>query len=344
MEECLEQSQAERTHPLVNNILVTGGAGYIGSILVRLLLNKKYKVTVLDRFFFGDDTLPSHDLLTLVKGDIRTVSIDVIRGHDAVIDLAAISNDPSSELNPSTTNSINHLGRFRMASLAKNAGVKRYILPSSASIYGFSDEILSEGSVTNPLTTYAEANLNAEKDILSLHDDAFTVTVLRQATVFGFSQRMRFDLAINGMVKGYLEKGFFPILKDGKQWRPFVHVKDAARAMELCLRLPREKIAGQIFNVGSEENNYQIFNLAESVAKGLGVPLKYEWYGSPDHRSYKLSFNKIKDVLGFECTHNAIIGAEEIALAIREQFTDPLDPKTITLEWYKKLLEDGVVI
>ncbi len=344
VKECLEQRQTVGSCPLINNILVTGGAGYIGSILVRLLLNEKYKVTVLDRFFFGKDTLPSHDSLTLVKGDIRTATIDVIKGHDAVIDLAAISNDPSSELNPTTTNSINHLGRLRIASLAKHAGVKRYILPSSASIYGFSDEILSEGSVTNPLTTYAEANLNAEKDILSLHDEAFTVTVLRQSTVFGFSQRMRFDLAINGMVKGFLEKGFFPILKDGTQWRPFVHVKDAAQAMELCLRSPREKIAGQIFNVGSDENNYQIFNLAESVAKGLGVPLKYEWYGTPDHRSYKLSFAKIKDVLGFECTHNAVIGAGEIATAIREKYTDPSDPKTITLEWYKKLLEDGVVI
>ena len=339
----LDERLAQRDAATINNILVTGGAGYIGSILVRLLLQKNYKVTVLDRFHFGD-TLPTHPSLHLIKGDIRTVPVDQIRGHDAVIDLAALSNDPVGDLDPTLTNSINHLGRLRIASLAKECRVKRYILPSSASVYGFNEDALTEESETNPLTTYASANLNAERDILKLSDHSFTVVVLRQSTVFGVSPRMRFDLAINGMAKGYLTNGSLPILKDGKQWRPFLHVKDAARALALCLTAPTDKISGEIFNVGSDENNYQIFDLAKEVALGLNLPFKYEWYGDLDSRSYKLSFSKIKRTLGFDCKYNACFGAREVGEAIQEGFIDCEDPKTITLNWYKELIEEGVAI
>ena len=328
----------------MSKVLVTGGAGYIGSTLVRYLLDEGYSITVLDRFHFGKETLPANSNLVLEKGDIRTASPDIIRGHDAVIDLAAISNDPAGDLNESTTISINHLGRFRMASLAKEVGISRYILPSSASVYGFSPDVLDETSPVNPLTVYGEANLNAEKDILALNDDAFTVVVLRQSTVFGSSMRMRFDLAINGMVKGYLEKGVFPILKDGKQWRPFIHVKDTSRAMELCLRAPSADISGQIFNVGSDSNNYRIYDLASHIADSLGLPFNYEWYGAPDHRSYRLNFNKINTLLGFDCLYDAGFGAKEIASFIEKHESICSHENTITLNWYKKLLSEGVVI
>jgi len=325
-------------------VLVTGAGGYIGTTLTRLLLENDHKVVALDRFHFGDDLLPKHKNLKSVKGDIRNVSISIFEGIDAVIDLAAISNDPAGELNPTTTISINHLGRLRMASLAKSSGVKRYILPSSASVYGFSDKISNEESDTNPLTTYAEANLLAEKDILSLSDSTFIVTVLRQSTVFGLSHRMRFDLAINGMTKGFLTKGKIPILKDGSQWRPFIHVRDTCKAMIAVLLSESGKVQGQIFNVGCNHQNYQILDVARQVAEAANLPFEYEWYGDPDHRSYRLDFSKIKNIIDFSPDFNAKHGAKEVADAIRENKVNVDDPKTITLVWYKKLINDGVKI
>jgi len=323
-------------------ILVTGAGGYIGSVLVRKLLSDGWKVTALDRFHFGIETLPNDEHLSIVKADIRTVSSTVLENHYAVIDLAAISNDPAGELNPTLTMSINHLGRFRIASLAKNVGVERYIFPSSASVYGFREGTLTEESPVNPLTTYAHANLNAETDVLALASDHFVVTVLRQSTVFGTSKRMRFDLAINGMVKGFLENGSIPILKDGTQQRPFVHVKDTVRAMMMCLTADPDLVQGETFNVGSEVNNYQIFELAKVVATGLGVPFVHRWYGDPDHRSYQLGFEKIRKILGFETVYDVDYGVRDVSNSIKTGEVDPNSPKTITVKWYKKLLDEGV--
>tara|TARA_Y100001963_G_C6763515_1_gene440908 strand:+ start:946 stop:1929 length:984 start_codon:yes stop_codon:yes gene_type:complete len=324
------------------NILVTGAGGYIGTTLTRLLLNNDHKVVALDRFHFGEELLPDHENLKLVKGDIRNVPISIFQDVEAVIDLAAISNDPAGELDPITTISINHLGRLRIASLAKASGVKRYILPSSASVYGFSDKISNENSSTNPLTTYAEANLLAEKDVLSLSDEDFTVTVLRQSTVFGLSHRMRFDLAINGMTKGFLENGKIPILKDGSQWRPFVHVKDTCKAMMMVLGAQSSDVQGQIFNVGCDDQNYQILEVAKQVAEATDLTFKYEWYGDPDHRSYRLDFSKIKNAIGFQPDFDAGSGAKEISNAIKENNIDTEDLRNITLAWYKKLIDDGI--
>ncbi|MCB9358699.1 SDR family oxidoreductase [Candidatus Woesearchaeota archaeon] len=327
------------------NLLITGGAGYIGSVLVRMALEQDHKVTVVDRLFFGRETLPEEDKnLKIIKEDIRSVSKEIFKGIDGVIDLAAISNDPAGELDPTKTWSINHLGRLRIAVLAKNMGVKRYLLPSSCSAYGFQDDVVDETSDINPLTTYAKANVKAEEDIIDLADNNFCVTIIRQATVYGLSKRMRFDLAINGMTKGFFQNRKIPILKDGKQWRPMVHVKDTARAQLMILEAPIDKVNKQLFNVGSNEQNYQIFPMAEMVAKAAGIPFEYEWYGQPDHRSYKVDFNKIKTVLGFKPEYDAEKGAKEIWDALKNKGTDPDDPRTITLNQYKKLLADGVEI
>lgn len=326
-------------------VLVTGAGGYIGSVLVPMLIERGYEVVALDRFFFGKDKLPSNNgKLNIFEEDIRFFDPEILKDVDAVIDLAALSNDPSGELDPVKTWSINYLGRFRVATLAKLKGVKKYILPSSCSVYGFQDEVVSENSQTNPLTTYAKANLKAEEDILKLCDSNFCVTVLRQATVYGLSPRMRFDLAINGMVKGFFVKGKIPILRDGNQWRPFVHVRDTSMAMIMVLEAEESKVRGEIFNVGSDEQNYQIFDLAKRVAEAIGIPFEYEWYGFPDHRSYRVSFEKISHVLGFKPKYNAEKGAVEIWEALRSGKVDPEDPKTITVEWYKKLLKEGVMI
>ena len=323
-------------------VLVTGGAGYIGSIMIPLLLERGCKVKCLDRFFFGKETLNdvvSNSNLELIKDDIRWFNPKILKGVDAVADLAALSNDPSGELDPSKTFDINYLGRVRVAKLSKKYGVKRYILASSCSVYGFrEDVILEETSPTNPLTTYAKSNLMAEKDALALSDSSFTVTVLRQATVYGLSPRMRFDLAINGMVLGLFKNKQIPVMRNGDQWRPFVHVKDTAKAFVTVMESPEEKVNGETFNVGANEQNYQIRPLAEMIGEAIPIPLKIKWYGSPDKRSYRVSFDRINRVLGFKTDYTPREGALEVYEALESgKVTDSL--KTKTVEWYKHLLE-----
>jgi len=321
-------------------ILVTGAGGYIGTTLTRMLLQAGYRVVALDRFFFGRDTLPKVGKdLEIVQADIRSLDQSVFKGIDAVIDLAAISNDPSGELHQEKTWEINHQGRARNARLAKDMGVARYILPSSCSTYGFQEGMLNEESSLNPLTTYAKANLEAEQDILPLADGDFTAVVIRQATVYGLSYRMRFDIAINGMVKGFVQNGKIPILRDGTQWRPFVHVKDTSRAMTMLLEADAEVINGEVFNVGSDDQNVQIMPLARLVADACELPFEYEWYGDPDVRSYRVSFQKIADKLGFECLYSPKAGAKEVFDAIKNDEVDPDDPRWITVKWYKHIME-----
>lgn len=321
-------------------VLVTGGAGYIGSILIRLLVEMGYEVICLDRFFFGTDSIKDvMDKISVVKDDIRWFEPEILKGVDAVFDLASLSNDPSGELDPQKTLEINYMGRVRVAKLSKKYGVARYVLASTCSVYGFQDGILTEESRLNPLTTYAKASVLAEKEILPLADKDFTVTALRQATVYGFSPRMRFDLAINGMVLGFFKNGKIPIMRDGKQWRPFIHIKDTSNAFIKALEADRELVNGQIFNVGSNEQNVQIFDLAKLVAESIGLPFNYEWYGSPDTRSYRVSFDKIKRELKFKPQYTLEQGAKEVFDALKEGKISADDPKTITVKWYKHLLE-----
>jgi len=321
-------------------VLVTGGAGYIGSVLSRILVEKGYGVSCLDRFFFGKETLEDvSDKITLTKDDIRWFDPEILRGVDAVIDLASLSNDPSGDLDPQKTLDINYKGRVRVATLSKKYKVEHYVLASTCSVYGFQEGTLNEDSKLNPLTTYAKANMMAEKDVLPLADNSFTVTVLRQATVYGFSHRMRFDLAINGMTLGFFKNGKIPIMRDGKQWRPFVHVKDTSKAFARVLESDKEMVNGQIFNVGNNEQNLQIFDLAKMVAESIRLPFNFEWYGSPDMRSYRVSFDKIKGQLGYRTDYTPKEGAREVFDALKEGRLSSDDPRTITVKWYKHLLE-----
>jgi nucleoside-diphosphate-sugar epimerase len=324
------------------NVLVTGGGGYIGSVLTEALLAAGHQVTVLDRFFFGRDVLDglsASPALHIVQDDIRWCSPDLLDGIDVVMDLAALSNDPSGELDPERTLEINHRGRARIARLAREQGVARYILASSCSIYGFrAGAVLDEASPVNPLTTYARANLLAEQDALPLAGPGYCVTVLRQATVYGLSPRMRFDLAINGMVLGLHRTGRIPVLRDGRQWRPFIHVRDTARAFVRAMEAPSEHVKGQIFNIGADDQNVQILPLAERVARAVGREAGVEWYGQPDHRSYQVSFRKCRDVLGLVPEWTPERGAREIMSALEDgRVTD--GPRTMTVAWYKALLE-----
>ena len=323
-------------------VLVTGGAGYIGSILTRMLLERGYKVKCLDRFFFGMESLKdvmSDPNLEIIKDDVRWFDPNILKDVDAVLDLAALSNDPSGELDPAKTYDINYLGRVRTARLSKEYGVERYILASSCSVYGFREGvILDENSPVSPLTTYAKCNVLAERAVLPLADEKFTVTALRQATVYGLSPRMRFDLAINGMVLGAFKNKKIPVMRDGTQWRPFIHVKDTSKAFITVLESPKEKVNGQIFNVGSNEQNIQIYPLAKMIGEAIGEPIDIEWYGSPDKRSYRVNFDKIRNVLGFRPNYTPKDGAKEVYEALENGIvTDSL--KTKTVEWYKYLLQ-----
>ena len=316
-------------------VTVTGAGGYIGSVLVPALLKAGHEVVAHDRFFFGD-TLPEHPLLVKRRGDSRFLTAGDLEGSDAVIDLVAISNDPSGEEFRNETLAINWLARSSTAALAKAVGVGRYILPSSCSIYGFQDKetVVDESWPTNPLTTYAVANEKAEHDVLGLADDEFTVVVLRQATVYGLSPRMRFDLAINGMTYGAYKTGKLPLMRDGTQWRPMVHVSDTASAQIFMLDAPSAAVNGKIFNVGSEENVYQLGPLAEIVAAETPRPVEIEFYGEVDHRSYRVAFERI-EALGWKARKVAADGVREICRAIDEGLEK--DERTITLAWYRRL-------
>lgn len=331
----------------MSNILVTGAGGYIGSVLVPKLLAKGYNVKALDRYFFGKDKLKEHENLEIITQDSRSIPDAIFERVDFVIDLVAISNDPSGELFQDATYQINRDSRIRTAKLAKQFGVKRYILPSSCSIYGFSDEKVSEASPTNPLTTYAKANEEAENGVLPLASDEFCVCVIRQATIFGHSPRMRFDLAINGMTYGAWKDKKLPLMRDGKQYRPMLHVEDTTDLMCLLLECEPSKINGEIFNAGGNKNNYRLGDLGEQIAQAvsqeIGEDVIVQWYGDPDHRSYFVDFSKIKNVLGWEPKWDAVMGAKEIVKRLKSGELEKT-PQTITLQWYQELLKWNKII
>lgn len=321
----------------MGRVLVTGAGGYIGTVLVPMLLEEGFEARGIDRFFFGRHLLHDDSGLEVVVEDTRRLQPVHFEGIEAVIDLAAISNDPSGELFQEATWAINEKARVRCARLAKEAGVSRYILPSSCSVYGFqdTDSVSDELSSTNPLTTYAKANLAAECGVLELADESFCAVVIRQATVYGLSPRMRFDLAINGMTYGAWKTGKLPLMRDGSQWRPMVHVRDTSAAMIFLLTADTSLISGEVFNVGSEDNVYQIGPLGELVADTIPGHVEIEWYGDPDHRSYRVSFDKIEGI-GWKAQWRAEDGVAEIVEALERGSTDKTT-ETITLEWYKSL-------
>ncbi len=319
-------------------ILVTGGAGYVGSVLIPELIKDGHFVYCLDRFFFGQDFLLSkkfENSLQLIQDDIRWFDSKILDGIDVVMDLAALSNDPVGDLDPKNTYEINHLGRSRVAKLSKAAGVPKYILASSASIYGQQDQVATEESLVSPLTAYSKANRKAEIDILPLSSDNFSVTALRFSSIYGISPRMRFDLAVNGMVLDFFKNKKITIF-GGSNKRPFLHINDAVQAYKLLLTTPVSKINGQIFNVGSNKQNYVISELAKEVGYALNPNCELEIKDTPDNRSYFASFDKIHDILNFKPQNNVKEASKEILDALENNTLDYSD-KTITLKWYNHI-------
>ena len=323
------------------NILVTGGAGYVGSMLIPSLIEDGHNIKCLDRFFFGDEYLLSKKFeskLELIKDDIRWFDPKILNNVDVVMDLAALSNDPVGALNPEKTYEINHLGRARVAQLSKEMGVKQYILASSASVYGQQKDMVDETSKVNPITDYSKANRKAEEDALKLSDEHFHVTVLRFSSVYGSSPRMRFDISVNSMILE-LFKNHKIIVRGKNNSRPFIHIRDAVKAYQNVISAPKKIVSSQIFNVGSDEQNFKMGDIAKNIINSTGKKCDLELGDTNDHRSYITSFKKIKNTLGFIPSYSLKDGANEIYDALSSNQLDSSN-KTITLEWYKHILSD----
>lgn len=318
-------------------VLVTGGTGYIGRVLVPDLKKKGHEITVIDRGFLDySEITDEYEDVNILREDIRTCDADILKGFDAVIDLAALSNDPSGNLNRMATWDINYIGRVRIARLAKKLRVKRYVVASSCSVYGFRDDICTESTPVNPLTTYAEANIAVERDNLALNDREFRSTALRFATVFGYSKRFRLDLVINAMAFYGYKNHTIRMMRDGDQYRPFIHVRDVSSALISAIESDNDEIGGKFINIGSNKQNVQIKDVAEMIRKKIGEDCKIELYGDPDNRSYQVNFDLSKKILGYETKYSIAEGIEEIINECKNGLEDI--PQMHTVEYYKKLI------
>lgn len=312
-------------------ILVTGGAGYLGSTLVPFLLESGYQVRILDTFTYGESPLNafrSHPKLTIVRDDILNHENHpaLFQNVGAVIHLAGISNDPTSDLDPSLTVKTNYFGTLTFARRAKTEGVKKFIFMSSCSVYGASgSELLSEESKTDTVTLYALTKLECEPRLLSLNSDGFSVTIFRLATLFGYSPRMRFDLAINAMTKRALQGLDLIVHGDGQQYRPFLHVKDASQAILKAIEADVATVGGQIINIGSEELNYRISDLAAEIHKLFPKINLTMVKKNVDARSYQVSFKKLKERLGFVPKIKVADAVREIREAVESGSLKNLD-------------------
>ena len=309
--------------PNIKKVLVIGGAGYIGSVLVRMLLKKGYHVKVMDNLLYGDEgikDLYNTDNFEFFKGSITNISdvVEAMKDVDAVIHLAAIVGDPASKLKPKETLEINYFSAKMLGEVAKFLGISKFIFASTCSVYGFREDVCTEESELNPLSLYAETKLMSEKALLELRGNGFCPVILRFATAYGLSPRMRFDLVVNLLIAKALIDREITIFGEGKQYRPFVHIKDISRAIIKVLEAPMEKICGEVFNVGSDEQNMSIKELAERIkSKVPEAELKFI-KEKEDNRSYKVSFRKIKEKLGFSAKYTIENAIEEIRKAFDE--------------------------
>ena len=325
----------------MGKVVVTGAGGYIGTQLVRDLVLDGNEVLAVDRFFFGQEPLKefkNNKNVKILKKDIRDLDEVDLKNYDAVCDLACLSNDPAGEIDPNLTFQINRDGRIHVARMAKKAGIKKYILSSSCSVYGQGEEAqLSENSATNPISVYAKSTLEAEQENLSLNDNNFSVTALRNATVFGLSTRMRFDLVVNLMTLTAFQKNRIIVMGGGLQWRPLVHVSDVSKAFIAVINAETKKVAGEVFNIGFD--NFQIKNLAYLVRENLPMSIDIDLApDDADKRDYNVLFEKASKQIGFKATTNVSEGITEIYKALKTGVVDT-GQKTITVQWYRNILE-----
>ena len=300
-------------------IFVTGVEGYIGVLLVPMLRSRGHAVVGLDCGYYRDGWLYSDrkqypGFSETINKDLRHIKESDLEGFDAIVHLAELSNDPLGQNNPENTYKINHGGSVNLAKLAKNVGITRFVYTSSCSVYGAgTGDFLTEASELNPQTAYAECKIKVEKDVGEMADDDFSPTFLRNATAYGASPRMRFDIVLNNLSALAWTTNTIAMTSDGTPWRPLVHVEDICQAIVCSLEAPREAIHNQIFNVGHNEDNYQIREIATITGDAFpGCNVTFGDSGG-DTRSYRVSFDKISSTLpNFKCNWDARKGAEQL--------------------------------
>lgn len=330
------------------NILIFGAGGYIGQPLVTELVSRGHFVVAADRWYFGRKPEGISGKLHVMTADIRNIAEWMQGGfkgsgedtYDAVIDLAGLSNDATAEIDPELTRSINYHGATVLAGLAKDLGIRRYIYSSSASVYGHGDKRgLVETDECKPISLYAECKMRTEDYLRVLSGDGFEPVILRNATVFGLSPRMRFDLAVNIMTLRAWKDHVFYIMGGGEQIRPFVHIKDLVHVFALMLEAPAELVAGQTFNVGSDENNYSIKHLAWKISRSFPMAQVHTIPDNIDQRNYHLSFAKLAKLIEPYKWRGIIEGVQEITAELERNPELATDSTTHTLNYYKSLLE-----
>lgn len=319
-------------------ILVTGTEGYLGSLLAPLLLQQGHEVIAVDTGFYKSGWLYHGSPITpqTLNKDIRRITPDDLAGIEAVVHMAELSNDPTGELSPNITYEINHKGSVRLAQLAKQAGVQRFVYMSSCSVYGVADQdYVTEESPVNPQTAYAICKTLVERDLQPMAEDAFSPTFLRNATAYGASPRMRFDIVLNNLAGLAWTTREIKMISDGTPWRPLVHGLDIAQAILCTLGAPRERVHNQIFNVGDTSHNYTVKQIAEIVGDVFtGCEVAFGTQGA-DNRSYRVSFDKIHEALpAFQCAWDARRGAEQLR-AIFQQIE--MSPETFTSPGFTRL-------
>ena len=329
-------------------VLVTGHNGYLGSVMAPHLVSNGFEVSGLDTGYFSECTLvPDPGQIPAVKKDLRDLTPGDLEGFDAVVHLAALSNDPIGNLNDSWTEEINYLASVKLAELAKAAGVRRFLFSSSCIMYGSADTlIVNEESPLAPKTEYARSKVKAERALSALADGNFSPVFVRNGTVYGVSPRMRFDTVLNDLVGSAATTGKVTVHSDGKPWRPVMHVQDVARYFQAMLEAPIEKIHNQAFNAGTNELNHQIIELAQIAVKTVpGCKLEMVPKPGADQRTYKADFGKFARTFpDFQFKWNAASGAAELFDAFKRvglTHADYTDKKFTRLKWLRHLMEGG---
>ena len=326
-------------------IFVTGNLGYVGTVLHQRLENNNHIVTGCDINYFPknwNNGLSNTD--KTLRKDIRDITKEDLIGFDAICHLAGLSNDPMGEIDQSLTNEINFLETVRIAKLAKEAGIKRFIFSSSCSTYGLNEDVVNESSEVVPQTAYAKSKVDSEIELLKLKDSTFAPIILRNATVYGISSNLRLDLVINNLVGSAVSTGKIKLLSDGTAWRPLLHVEDMADAFIKCVESPIEQVSGEIFNVGSNDDNVTVLQIAEKILKIIpNSEIEIAKNSNKDSRSYKVNFDKIFQKLGYKTKWNLGDGIKYIYEEMKnEKFSidDFTNKKFFRLKYLIWLMEE----